>query len=189
MIEPGDRFGKLTVIGPAPHEIGAPPSYICRCDCGNEKVVLGGNLRSGNTRSCGCLRRTDRLRKLLDSVKSGDFPSEFYETFEKTFPHFITDEPMATSSTNVRGVSSVRGGSQFLAYIGIEDKRHKIGYFYDLEDARKAREMVAEIVYHPFYVEFRRPTFPADELDERIEAALRFVYENCSENKKPESDE
>lgn len=29
--------------------------YLCHCDCGNDKVILGASLRSGNTRSCGCL--------------------------------------------------------------------------------------------------------------------------------------
>lgn len=31
--------------------------WLCLCDCGVEKVVLGSALRSGHTRSCGCLHR------------------------------------------------------------------------------------------------------------------------------------
>ncbi len=31
--------------------------YRCRCDCGNETLVKGDNLVSGNTKACGCLRR------------------------------------------------------------------------------------------------------------------------------------
>lgn len=30
--------------------------YKCLCDCGTIKVVCGGNLKRGNTESCGCLR-------------------------------------------------------------------------------------------------------------------------------------
>lgn len=30
---------------------------LCRCDCGNERVVMYGNLKNGDTQSCGCLRR------------------------------------------------------------------------------------------------------------------------------------
>lgn len=30
--------------------------YLCRCRCGNEIVVRSGSLKSGNTRSCGCLK-------------------------------------------------------------------------------------------------------------------------------------
>lgn len=32
--------------------------WLCRCDCGNEGVVLGISLRLGRTKSCGCLQRT-----------------------------------------------------------------------------------------------------------------------------------
>lgn len=31
--------------------------YVCECKCGNIVTVLGGNLRSGATTSCGCFRR------------------------------------------------------------------------------------------------------------------------------------
>lgn len=30
---------------------------LCRCDCGTEKVVSMNNLRTGNTKSCGCFHR------------------------------------------------------------------------------------------------------------------------------------
>lgn len=47
----GCRFGRLTV------EKLLAGSWYCRCDCGNFVAVRIGNLRSGNTRSCGCLQR------------------------------------------------------------------------------------------------------------------------------------
>lgn len=31
--------------------------YLCKCDCGAEVIVSSYSLRSGNTRSCGCLKR------------------------------------------------------------------------------------------------------------------------------------
>lgn len=43
----GQRFGKLTVIrrveGTQSNRARAD-SWLCRCDCGNESVVLGSNL-------------------------------------------------------------------------------------------------------------------------------------------------
>lgn len=50
------RFGRLTVIRRA----GKQNRFImweCRCDCGRSRVVQGIHLRSGHTRSCGCLSR------------------------------------------------------------------------------------------------------------------------------------
>ncbi len=29
--------------------------WLCRCDCGNTRVVVGRDLRNGHTKSCGCL--------------------------------------------------------------------------------------------------------------------------------------
>lgn len=52
----GQRFGMLTVI----KEV-EPKKYsrrwLCKCDCGNETVVYMSSLRSGNTKSCGCLQK------------------------------------------------------------------------------------------------------------------------------------
>lgn len=31
--------------------------YNCKCECGNEKDILGSSLRYGATRSCGCIQR------------------------------------------------------------------------------------------------------------------------------------
>ena len=51
----GKRFGKLTVISQAPgRSSDGMAKWLCRCDCGKEKVVRGGNLRPGVQHSCGC---------------------------------------------------------------------------------------------------------------------------------------
>lgn len=51
----GRRFGKLTVIERVENSNGGEPRWLTSCDCGGSAVVRGGNLRSGHTRSCGCI--------------------------------------------------------------------------------------------------------------------------------------
>lgn len=54
----GITFGRLTVV--AFHDIhGKHPNarWLCRCECGAERIVFGSNLRKGTTRSCGCFLR------------------------------------------------------------------------------------------------------------------------------------
>jgi hypothetical protein len=48
----GHRFGRLIVTAPMP----AKPrrKWQCICDCGNTTILNTGNLRSGNSKSCGC---------------------------------------------------------------------------------------------------------------------------------------
>lgn len=49
----GQKFGRLTVEARA---VGArESSWLCRCECGNQVTVRAGNLKSGNSKSCGCL--------------------------------------------------------------------------------------------------------------------------------------
>lgn len=57
----GEIFGKLKVVSFAGKK-GYCSKYLCRCSCGNEKVILDYNLRSGNTKSCGCSSRYSSLK-------------------------------------------------------------------------------------------------------------------------------
>lgn len=60
IIQPGDKFGRLTVLRETTKEERkdkAGRNYWCKCDCGNEIIVYGHNLKTGNTKSCGCLSR------------------------------------------------------------------------------------------------------------------------------------
>ncbi len=57
----GQIFGRLTVIKKCTDRPkGKGVYWACRCECGNTVVSLCRDLRSGNTKSCGCLR-TDRV--------------------------------------------------------------------------------------------------------------------------------
>lgn len=52
------KFGRLLVLRRAPNKPGdANVRWICRCECGSETTVVGFNLKRGNTKSCGCLRK------------------------------------------------------------------------------------------------------------------------------------
>lgn len=50
----GQVFGKLTVIERDMSKPKGKAYWICRCECGNTKSIVGTDLRSGKTSSCGC---------------------------------------------------------------------------------------------------------------------------------------
>lgn len=53
----GQRFGRLVVLGRAEKNTHTGhPMWHCLCDCGEETIVFGGDLRRGHTLSCGCLQ-------------------------------------------------------------------------------------------------------------------------------------
>lgn len=51
----GKKFGKLTIIKRVENDKNNRTQYLCKCDCGKEKIIRGSSITSGNTRSCGCL--------------------------------------------------------------------------------------------------------------------------------------
>lgn len=62
----GRVFDRLTVISEAPRVRGKSrwrTRWLCRCACGNEKIVDGADLKSGKTKSCGCLNQENRRRR------------------------------------------------------------------------------------------------------------------------------
>lgn len=58
----GQKFGRLTVLKRVENQ-GRAVRYLCRCECGNEKIFYATNLKRGLSISCGCFRR-DKLSQL-----------------------------------------------------------------------------------------------------------------------------
>ena len=52
----GIRFGRLVVQELHSSDRNHNKRWVCLCDCGQTKVVLGDKLKTGNTKSCGCLQ-------------------------------------------------------------------------------------------------------------------------------------
>jgi hypothetical protein len=51
----GQKFGNAIVLKRVANK-GGRVAYLCKCDCGNEFVTTALNLKSGDTKSCGCIR-------------------------------------------------------------------------------------------------------------------------------------
>lgn len=74
----GQKFGKLEVISDTGNDKQGHSMWNCICDCGNEIIVVSYSLRSGNTKSCGCLKRevlskphTDESRQKMSKSAIG----------------------------------------------------------------------------------------------------------------------
>lgn len=69
----GQKFGQLTVV----EDVGSKNRkhyWRCICDCGNEKIVDGASLRSGNTKSCGCLKNKGLIEYNLKQSELNKIP-------------------------------------------------------------------------------------------------------------------
>lgn len=59
----GSRFGLWTVIERVASDSNWNDKWLCRCDCGTVKPVLGCTLRNGQTTNCGCRRLVSQESK------------------------------------------------------------------------------------------------------------------------------
>ncbi len=66
----GERHGKLKVLSFSHTGSNYISHWLCRCDCGKETVVCGGNLTSGNTKSCGCSHK--EAMRITGSISGKD---------------------------------------------------------------------------------------------------------------------
>lgn len=55
----GIKYNRMVVISFAYTRKG-DAHWLCKCECGNEKVVLGRNLSAGKIKACGCLMEEHR---------------------------------------------------------------------------------------------------------------------------------
>ncbi len=78
----GQRFGRLVVE--SFHRSDKEHKYwICRCDCGKQKIVRTSNLKSGAVKSCGCLLYETQMKNREKAIKHGCSHKErLYETWK-----------------------------------------------------------------------------------------------------------
>jgi len=60
----GMKFNKLTVLELHSVDDNYIVRWLCRCDCGNTTVVQTSQLKSGKTKSCGCIKGRARVKNL-----------------------------------------------------------------------------------------------------------------------------
>lgn len=97
----GQKFGYLTVVKKVEKESNLPTTFwLCKCDCGKETIVTASNLKSGHTKSCGCLKRNGKGVYL---TKNGRYRAVLYHN-RKLFHVgvFDTEEEAITAKEEMR---------------------------------------------------------------------------------------
>lgn len=78
-IAPGTVFSRYTVIKKVESDQASGQWYLCRCECGTEKIVRGTYLRTGRIQSCGCLRKERQLEAVS---KHGGYKNRLYHVWD-----------------------------------------------------------------------------------------------------------
>lgn len=92
----GKRFGRLVVLTEAGRDPWRQIMWHCQCDCGCTANIRGYSLRSGATKSCGCLSSETTAARNVRSIKHGA------TTGEKFWPEYAIWRGMLTRCYNPR---------------------------------------------------------------------------------------
>jgi len=63
----GKRFGRFVVLERQGNSKNGHPLWVCKCDCGSIRKVGASNLRTGNSKSCGCWDFARKKSRRLES--------------------------------------------------------------------------------------------------------------------------
>lgn len=131
----GKKFGKLTVLA-RDTQRGKRSFWAVRCECGNEKIVIGYNLVKGLSKSCGCTKSRMKQKQFVSGFaeilwkyrhQARTRGLEWGLSEETVFKlialpcHYCGDEPR---NTKARWKNKLR-------YNGIDRKDNNLGYVQD----------------------------------------------------------
>lgn len=63
----GKKFNMLKVLKIAGSNKKGELLWECLCDCGNTKIIRSMDIRSGHTKSCGCLAKSESRKRLIEN--------------------------------------------------------------------------------------------------------------------------
>ena len=113
----GKKYGRLTVVKDAGRDRFGQIIWECLCECGNTCTVKGADLRSGNTKSCGCYN----AEKYTERIK--------HQTVNHSNPASIQSKKLSSANTSgIRGICPTKNG-RWRAYIGHKGQQVFLGEF------------------------------------------------------------
>ncbi len=143
------KFNKLTVIteyGKSGKEI----LWKCKCDCGNLINIRGYDLKSGHTKSCGCIRRENSKNTIREKNK---------KYIEKNFVENTSISQLKANFKNNtsghKGVTWDKYNKRWKAFIYFKNKRIYLGNYTDINEAINARKKAEKRYFKPILDKYR----------------------------------
>lgn len=98
----GGKFGRLTVIQEAGREKFGEILWLCKCDCGNEKITSSSRLRNGKCTSCGCYQKSVMAKA---KRTHGMFGTRIYNTWSSMIQRCTNPHNAKYKNYGGRGIS------------------------------------------------------------------------------------
>lgn len=133
----GKRFGRLVVIRREGYKRRGKVNkvaWLCECDCGTRKVIVGEDLRTGITKGCGCLESKNRLELRERSKTHGMTGSDEYKIWAGMIQRCVNPKRDRYASYGGRGIKVCERWRSFENFIADMGRRPGLEYTLDRVD-------------------------------------------------------
>lgn len=154
----GKKFNRLTVLGLGDKNSSGQIQWKCQCDCGNIVFVPTAYLKSGHTKSCGCLSKEKASERLKNKkfIEARDNYRKNNFLVEGTSLHLIKPKKLRkNNTTGVTGVCYDKKLKKYRVRIYCQGKSISFGCYSDLKKAKQARKTAEEEFFKPILEKYK----------------------------------
>ena len=129
--EIGNIYGRLLVLSRAKNK-GTNAVWLCKCDCGNLVKIQGIHLRY-NTKSCGCLKALQGVKKMAEIHKNADNRTKhiLYNVWRKMIDRCENPKAERYKDWGGRGITVCEAWHDF--WLFVSDMGERPGNNYSIE--------------------------------------------------------
>jgi hypothetical protein len=160
----GQRFGRLIAVKRTGKSNNGTSFWLCKCDCGNEKIVNIDILNRGKSKSCGCLRsevsrkNASKIASLNDfeNIKKAQAYVAEFDSKEGTRISSLTAKISKLNTSGVKGVSWDKRRKRWLAQMDFKGAPVLRSNFINKKDAINARKEAEEKYFKPILKKYEK---------------------------------
>lgn len=134
----GQKFNRLTVLETV-DAINKRTAWRCKCDCGNIKIVKTECLKSGDSKSCGCLNNEQRSKNIKNvqsknakyspieasarnvwRVSYKEMPFDDFYYLSQLNCHYCGESPSNRQNSATKASSANRKENGYFIYNGLD---------------------------------------------------------------------
>ena len=110
IIKKGDKFNRLTAVKFDHRDKYGYQHWLFKCSCGKEKAIKASDVKSGHTKSCGCLQRE---RIVAKSITHGMSNTREYDIWVSMKQRCLDKNSYAYKSYGGRGITICKNWIKF----------------------------------------------------------------------------
>lgn len=132
----GARYGRWTILKLSENKKHGNRLWLCRCECGVEKEVIGSHLNKGRSQSCGCFQReTVSLSSATHKLSRGKTP--LYAVWQGIKQRCLNENSYGYQYYGKRGVTISEDWKDFVNFYNDMSPSYKEGLSIERIDVNK----------------------------------------------------